>query len=117
MFRNQGGLYAEAEATTKRIKGASNKEVATAKERRADLRDALNSFGMRLQDLPERERNAALCMLYKRITCIVFDLHLPLQTSTSRAKITSATTKKEKDEAFHEFILQIEDLMMLYDIK
>ncbi|MCX7007285.1 MAG: hypothetical protein NTY53_08555 [Kiritimatiellaeota bacterium] len=117
MVRNQAGsLCADAAKTAERIKQASDDEVEAMAERQAILRDVLNSFDMRLKDLPERDRKAALSLLYKRITCIVFDFHLALETSASCVKIVNATKHGEKVEALHEFRLQVEDLMMLYGI-
>jgi hypothetical protein len=118
MFTNQTGkLCADAEAIAERIKAASDEEVEAAEERKAILRDVLNSFGMRLQDLPERERKATLSMLYKQMMDIIFDFHLSFETSATRANIASATTHTAKAEALHEFQLHVQDLAMIYGIE
>ncbi|MFA6227547.1 MAG: hypothetical protein WC631_03695 [Candidatus Paceibacterota bacterium] len=118
MFRNQAGsLCADAEAIAQRIKQASDDEVEAMGKRQAILRDALNSFNRRLQDLPERERNAALSLLYKEIVDIVFDFHLSIEASALHAKIKKATTHAEKVEALFELRGTFQDLAMLYGIK
>lgn len=118
MFRNQiGELCADAEAVAQRIKGASDEDVEAVSERTVVLRDALNALDARLLDLPDRERNAARSFLYKGITDLVFDFHLSLETSDTRAKMARATTRTEKTEALQEFRVHTQDLMMLYGIK
>ena len=121
MFRNQtGSLRADAEAIAERIRESSDGEDGEhegVEERRAILRDVLYSFDLRLQNLPERERNAALSLLCKEIVDVVFDFHLSLETSVSRAMIAKAMTHAEKAKALHEFRLQVQDLAMLYGIK
>ena len=118
MFTNQtGSLCADAEATAERIKRASDKEVEAVTERKEILCDVLNSLETRLQNLPERDRKAALSLLYKDIVEIVFDFHLSLETSASRKKIVNAKTHVEKVEALHAFQAQVQDLAMLYGIE
>ena len=117
MFKNDAGeLCADAEAVSQRIRTTSTEEVEALEERRGILRDALNALDARLEDLPERERNAALSLLYKEMTEIVFDFHLSLETSESRMKISAAKTHAEKAAAFREFQVDVQELAMLYGL-
>jgi vacuolar-type H+-ATPase subunit E/Vma4 len=117
MFTDQSGrFHADAEVIAERIKHLPEKDVEALNERKAILRDALNSFNERLQGLPERERNATLSLFYKEVTDTLFNFHLSIETSASREKIARAQTKGKKSEALREFQVTIADLTALYGI-
>ncbi len=117
MCRNRNGqVRADAEALFEQIKGNLDEEIAALNERKAVLRDALNSFKARLDDLPERERNAVLSRLYQRITETVFDFHLSVATRVARANIVAAPNGAGKLQAFREFKGIVDDLALLYGI-
>ena len=118
MFRNQAGnLCTNAEATAEKIKGASDEEVEVMEERQGVMRDALNSFDIRLQDFPERKRNAAFSLLYKEIVKIIFDFQFSFEASETHAKFENAMTHEEKENTLREFQARIQDLKRLYGIE
>jgi hypothetical protein len=117
MFRNRSGnLCVDAEEIAERIRRLPSKDIDALEERKNILRNALNSFGARLQDLPQRERNAALSLFYKEVLGILFDFQLSIETSAAHQKITTAVTKEEKREALSKFRSITEDLAMLYGV-
>jgi hypothetical protein len=118
MFQNhRGEVCVDSEALAQKIKGASDAEIEAVDNRRSILRDALNAFQRRLDELPESERKAAISLLYKDMTEIVYDFHLSLEVAASREKIAKAGTRAEKIEALEQFHRLSEDLLALYGVK
>jgi len=117
MFRNNTGCFrADAEAFAEQIKRVPEREIEALEERQGILRDALNSFNARLAELPQRERQAALSLLYKEVADKVFDFHLSILTNRARDRIAVASTRESKQAALREFQAMTEDLAMLHGI-
>jgi hypothetical protein len=115
MFANNAGSdWTGAGSIAGKIKRLSEDEAEALAEREGVLRDALNSFTARLGDLPERERRAALSLLYKEVAETVFDFHLSILAQCAREKIARAGTRDAKRDALREFRNTAEDLATLH---
>jgi hypothetical protein len=115
MFANKEcQLRPDAERITERAANLSNEEVARLEERQAILKDVLNSFDARLQSLPERERKAILCLLYKEIATKVFDFRLSVETRLARKAIKHAPSVGVKMAALKAFQLIMADVATLH---
>lgn len=116
MFRTKRGeLCVETERIAQRIKEVSEAEVELD-ERRGILRDALTCFEARLEDMPERERTAALSLLYKDLTDRVFDFTLSIVTTEYRQIIAGSRTVEEKKQVLEQYKATLADLAMLHGI-
>jgi len=117
MLENDNGhRFVGASAIADRIRRLPESEVEALGEREGILKDVLNSFNARLADLPERDRRAALSMLYKQVADTVFDFHLSLVASAAREKIAKAGSRGDKIDALREFQAMAEDLALLHGI-
>lgn len=117
MFRTKRGeLCVDTEQIAQLIKEASEAEAEALEERRGILRDALNCFEARLEDMPEHERAAALSLLYKELTDRVFDFTLSIVTSEYRQIIAESRTAEEKMRVLEQYQAKLADLAMLHGI-
>ena len=103
-----------AEGIAEKALALSADEVARLDERREILRDVLNSFEGRLQDIPEQDRKAIQCLLYKEITEVIFDFRLSLETRLVRKEIQGTTSVAQKMAALNAFQAIMSDVAMIH---
>ena len=97
MFINsRGELCRDGERIAEQIVDASDAEIMALDERARVLRNSLESFKSMLARLPERERKAALSLLYYEIKNIIFDFHISLEDSAARKVFMAAETQEGK---------------------
>ncbi len=113
-FSQQGRLRPNAERIAEQAANLSDEEIARLEERQWILRDVLNAFEARLQDVPERERKAIQCLLYKEIAEKIFDFRLSLETRLVRKQITSVSSVSEKMAALSAFQAIMDGVAMLH---
>lgn len=109
-----GRLRPDAERIVDRASGLSDQEVERLTELEGVLRDVLNSFNARLEDLPERERKAMLYLLYQKVGETVFDFRLSLEMRFARERISCASSLGEKMAAIRAFHTIMKDVAELY---
>lgn len=116
MFVNRRGrLRPDAESIADRAMALSAEEITRLDERREILRDVLNSFEGRLQDIPVQDRKAIQCLLYKEIADTIFDFRLSLETRLARREIQGAASVAQKMDALNAFQAIMSDVAMIHD--
>lgn len=83
-------------------------------ELRAILQDGLNSFEGRMENLPEDDRRAVECLLYKELADCVFELRLSLETRLARQRILKCRTREEKMTVVRELGHTMADIEALH---
>lgn len=111
---NEGRIRLNSEKLFERALAQSPETLSCHEELKIRLKDVLNSFERRLEDLPEQNRKAVECLLYQELAELVFDFRLSIETRLAREEIRRARTHSDKLTVVEDFRSIMADVEMLH---
>lgn len=113
-FNTKGRARLNAEEIMEKAEALPLSEVAQICVREEILRDVLNSFESRLEDVPAAKRQAIRYLLYKEVTDVLFDFRLSLEARIAREQVSLSKTQAEKMSVVDGFAAIMSDVAILH---
>jgi hypothetical protein len=105
-------------ALCQQIKTLPQEQINALEHRATVLNKAFDRLNERLKNLPERQKKAALTLLYRKMIDNIFEFHLAIEHLQSREKLTSLLggnlTRETGTKLLAEYEATITEMMELY---